>query len=181
MPTTTAAPPADVPRQPPLLRVLHWLVALLVLIVLPVGIIIKFVKDEASGAFYLVHESLGFLILWLMLARLAARLLRPAPSAPWLTPFERGLSKAVHWLLYAALILQPILGFLMTNAFGFPLAWFGLITIPSPLGEDPSLAPLLKEAHVLLGWAIVVLFLLHIAGVLRHHLLKRDPTLYRIL
>ncbi len=177
----TTLPPADLPAYASGIRVLHWLIALLVLIVLPVGIVIKFVKDDASSTFYLIHESFGFLILWVMLARLACRLIWPPPPAPWLSPFERGLSKTVHWLLYAALIAQPVLGFLMTNAYGFPLEWFGLVTIPSPLGKDPDLAPALAQAHVLLGWAILVLFLLHMAGVVHHHLLRRDPTLYRIL
>lgn len=86
----------------------------------------------------------------------------------------------VHVLLYVTLIVQPILGFLTTNAYGFPLVWFGQFQVWSPIGENPTLAPLLKSAHIATGWAILVLFVLHMAGVVFHHVIRRDATLYRM-
>ncbi|MBO0903050.1 cytochrome b [Jiella sonneratiae] len=175
-----ARPLPQVVRHRPALRALHWLVALLVLLVWPVGFVIGFVKDEAKTGFYFVHESFGFLILWVMLARLALRLVFPPPAEPAMPLWQKRLAASVHWLLYAALILQPVFGFLATNAFGFPLDWFGLVTVWSPLGKS-DVAPVLMRVHVFLGWSIVVLFCLHLAGVLHHHLLRRDDTLYRML
>ncbi|WAP67393.1 cytochrome b [Jiella pelagia] len=169
-----------VPRYRPVARALHWLVALLVLIVWPVGFVIHFVKDEAKMGFYLVHESFGFVILWLMLARLAVRLIVPPPPEVEMPLMQKRVANLVHWLLYAALILQPIFGFLATNAFGFPLDWFGLVTVWSPIGKS-DLAPSLMSVHVFLGWSILVLFCLHFAGVLNHHLIRRDATLHRML
>jgi cytochrome b561 len=177
--TDTWLAPAQ--RHAPLVRIFHWIVALLVLVVFPVGALIKFVAKDFQGGFYLVHESFGFLILWVMLARLLIRLRHPAPPEPWLSPFERRASEIVHRALYACLILQPVLGFLMTNAYGFPLSWFGVVTVPSPLGAEPAVAPYLKGGHIVIGWLILLLFLAHMAGVVRHHLIKRDATLYRIL
>ncbi len=168
-------------RYNPVSRFLHWSVAVLVLVAFPFGAVIKFVKDDYKLSFYLVHESLGFLILWIMLARLAVRLLvRPPPHPPMPAPLQR-LADTVHWLLYIALIAQPILGFLMTNAFGFPLQWFGVVEVWSPIGKNDALAGVLKSAHVALGWGILLLFGMHIMGVLFHHVLRRDATLYRML
>lgn len=168
-------------RHRPAIRLLHWLVVILVVVVFPAGMLIELVAKEFQGGFYLVHESLGFLILWVMLLRLAVRLRRPAPPAPWLGGFARRAGGLVHGLLYACLILQPMLGFLMTNAFGFPLSWFGLVEVPSPLAAAPDLAPALKTAHGVVGWLILGLLALHLGAVFWHHLIRRDATLYRIL
>jgi cytochrome b561 len=96
-------------------------------------------------------------------------------------PAQHAVATTVHALLYVALIAQPILGFLATNAFGFPLQWFWLVEIPSPVGHDEAIAPYFMGAHVIVGYSIVVLFLLHMAGVLFHHVVKRDETLERML
>ena len=165
----------------PTSRIIHWVTALLVLIVLPVGFVIKFVAKDEQPGFYLVHELFGFLILWVMLARIAARLIWPAPPTTEQDPRLRRVAATVHIALYVALVLQPIFGFLATNAFGFPLQWFGFLPIPSPIGKDPGLAPILMGVHVVLGYSILALFCLHFCGVFYHHVIRRDATLLRML
>lgn len=170
-----------VDRYHPAARIMHWTVAVLLFVVFPFGAVIKFVKEDVKLTFYAIHENLGFLILWLMLARLTIRLLRPPPPEPPMPKVFTRAADVTHKALYAALILQPIFGFLATNAFGFPLNWFGLGVLWSPIGKDPELAPLLMSVHVALGWAILVLFTMHMGGVIFHHVLRRDPTLYRMI
>ncbi|EAU42426.1 probable cytochrome b561 [Fulvimarina pelagi HTCC2506] len=167
-------------RYAPTARVFHWIVAVMVLVVWPFGMVIKFIAEDSKPIFYLLHESFGFLILWIMLARVAVRLVRGAPAHPPMPEWQRRLADTVHVLLYVALIAMPIFGFLATNAFGFPLSLFGLIPIPSPVGKNDALAGIFMTVHVTLGYTILVLFLLHMAGVLQHHVLKRDATLYRM-
>ena len=182
--TMATAVPEGVPetrRYPAALRALHWLIALLVLVVWPFGMVIQFVKDEAKTGFYFVHESFGFLVLWLMLAFLAIRLIRRPPPRPPMPAWQERLAKVVHTLLYVVLIAQPVFGFLATNAFGFPLQWFGAVTVWSPVGKAPGLAPILMGVHVFLGWSVLVLFVLHFGGALYHHVVRRDPTLQRML
>lgn len=163
-------------------RLLHWGVMLLVVVVFPLGAVIKFVKDDVKLGFYMLHESFGFIVLWLMLARLAVRLANPPPPHPaTMPPFLEKVAGTVHVLLYVALIAQPILGFLMTNAYGFPLRLFDLVPIWSPIGKDEVLAGYLKLGHVALGWAILALVAGHIGGALYHHVIRRDETLYRML
>jgi len=116
-----------------------------------------------------------------MLARLAVRLAIGAPPREEPVPAFRALATTVHVSLYAALILQPIFGFLATNAFGFPLQWFGVVTVPSPIGDSPELAPYLMGVHVALGYAILVLFCLHMAGVIYHTFVRRDGLLRRMI
>ena len=162
-------------------RLMHWAVAVLVLAVWPLGAMISVVKDDAKTGFYFFHESLGFLILWLMLARMALRLLYPPPPHPPMPVWQARIANLVHGLLYVVLIVQPIVGFLATNAFGFPLDWFGLGTVWSPIGKSDDLAPILMQVHEILAWSILALFVLHMGGVLHHHILRRDATLHRMI
>jgi cytochrome b561 len=141
--------------------------------------VIKFVKEDVKLTFYMLHESFGFLILWLMLLRVLVRWLAPPPPSPPMPAIFERTATVVHVLLYVVLILQPIFGFLATNAFGFPLKLFGLVDVWSPIGKS-DWAPALMSVHVALGWALLVLFALHMGGVLFHHVVRRDPTLYRM-
>jgi cytochrome b561 len=170
----------SVERFRPALRILHWVVAVLVFLTWPLGLMIGFVKDDVKLDFYLVHESLGFLVLWVMLLRIGFRITRPVPSriAP---AIERLAADSVHGLLYLFLVLMPVSGFLATNAHGFPLKWFGLFTVWSPIGKAPDIAWTLSAIHEWSAWILFALFALHIGAALFHHVVRRDETLYRIL
>lgn len=170
----------DIPRYSAASRVLHWIVAILVFLTWPLGLMIGFVKDEVKLDFYLVHESLGFLILWVMLMRVGVRLYKRAPPIEG-PALERIAAHSVHGLLYLFLIIMPVSGFLATNAHGFPLQWFRLVPIWSPIGKSPDIAPTFSTIHEWSAWIILALVALHMLAVIFHHLIRRDATLYRIL
>lgn len=50
-------------------RLLHWVAAALVLLTWPLGLMIGFAKKEVVLDFYIIHESFGLLVLWIMLVR----------------------------------------------------------------------------------------------------------------
>ena len=164
----------------PVARAFHWIVAVLVFTVWPLGAVISFIAKDAQTAFYFWHESLGFLVLWLMLARLCVRFLTQTPPKPEMPAWLAGVAHINQWALYLALIAQPVIGFLTTNAHGFPLDWFGLFTLWSPIGKSPAIADTLSAVHYWLGLAILLLIALHIAGVLYHRVIRRDDTLSRM-
>ena len=60
-------------------RLLHWAVAVLVLVTWPLGLMIGFAKKDVVSTFYLLHESFGFLVLWLMLVRIGNKLTAKSP------------------------------------------------------------------------------------------------------
>jgi len=168
------------PTFHPLAKTFHWLVAVLVFAVWPLGKVISFVRDDAKTGFYLWHESLGFLVLWFMLARLCVRFLTHTPGHAQMPRMQAWLADTVHWALYLALIAMPISGFLATNAHGFALEWFGVLPVWSPIGESPGIAPILSAIHYWLSWTILALVALHITGVLFHRVVLRDATLDRM-
>ncbi|MTI05588.1 cytochrome b [Roseibium denhamense] len=161
-------------------RMLHWSVACLVLITWPLGMMIGFAKKDVVSAFYLLHESFGFMVLWLMLLRVGNRWLTKPPQHSGSRP-EKFAASVVHGGLYLALIIMPVSGFLATNAHGFPLKWFGLFEVWSPIGKTPDIAWTLSAIHTWSAWILLTLLALHLGAVLMHHVVRKDETLYRIL
>ena len=177
------------PRYPLIHRLLHWAIAVIVPVVLTVGMIFMFLEFEgtlaafgqpATDLLYTYHKSFGIVILALMLLRLAVRLtFGKPPYRPPIAAWERAVSTAVHASLYALLILQPMLGWAATAAGGYPVQFFAW-NLPGLLAKDESLSRTLYGVHGLFGWLILILAGLHIAGALRHWLVKRDQVMTRM-
>ena len=166
-------------------RWLHWLTALLLLFIIPLGIWIAYFEPADEGfklRLYNLHESLGVLVFVLVLARLVNRFLNPPPPLPPDLPaWMRLAAHATHLGLYLLLVLMPLTGFLATNAWGFPLALFDLLPIPSPVGKDEALAKVLSFLHGCGAIAIGLLIVGHLAGVVHHTFVRRDGLLRRML
>ena len=158
--------------------ILHWLIALALAFQIAVGFSMP--DDERGFTLFQLHKSVGVTILVLTLVRLAWRLTHRPPTA-----VERGfqgfLAKAVHTLLYAFMIGAPLTGWAMvsTDATGIPTLLYG--TIPWPhLPLPHALNEPLEETHELLAWIGLALFVLHVAGALRHQFLLKDGLLRRM-
>lgn len=168
----------------------HWITLGLMLVALPTGFVIKFITQEAEGAykmaFYAIHESAGLTILFVALARLLWRWRHPPPPHPADLPAAlRIAATATHHALYALLILQPVMGFLATNAWGFPLqgqtAYLGLIEFPKFMEASVGLAQALSLVHTIGGYLFVVLLAAHVGAAVFHHAIRKDGTLMRML
>ncbi|CAM5183946.1 Cytochrome b561 OS=Castellaniella defragrans OX=75697 GN=HNR28_001002 PE=3 SV=1 [Castellaniella defragrans] len=167
-------------RYHPALKALHWLIALLVCFVLPLGLLQKVVKDEVYDGINYWHVNLGFTVFLLMLIRLTVRWRTGAPASPDGTPrWASCLSVLNHRLLYLALLVEPVLGYFTTNAQGYPLDWFNVIPVWSPMGKSP-LADSILAVHLYVAFVILALVVLHVLGALYHRLVRRDDALARM-
>ena len=128
------------------------------------------------------HRTIGLSILGLTGARIVWRMVRPLPPLPSHTPFwEALLARGVQVLLYAALIAMPIIGWLGSSANGDDVAFLGLVPLPPLTEPDQDFGDRVFQVHAAVGYAILALLVLHISGALRHHLLKRDGVLTRMV
>lgn len=171
-------------------RLLHWIIALIVIGTLAGGLTLSIYDGfegtkEAFGLavtnmIYKYHKTFGVIILAAMTVRLIARLIYGKPDyAEPLTRFEHVASTAVHHLLYVLLLVQPTLGWLATGAAGFPVEFFNS-KLPPILGKDKALGEMLYEWHGVIGWLIFVLLILHVCGALKHWLINRDSVMQRM-
>ncbi|MGE3247116.1 MAG: cytochrome b [Beijerinckiaceae bacterium] len=162
---------------------LHWLTALCIFVIIPVGIAMHEMKPgPLQNQLYDMHRSLGFVVLILVVLRFAVRGAYGAPP-PYigLTAFERIASTAVHHLLYLLLLAMPIVGWAMTSAFGADITVFGLFKLPHIVGKDMDLFKILQPLHKFGGIAMAILVIFHVAGALMHTFVKRDTVLWRML
>jgi cytochrome b561 len=170
-------------RYPATSKLLHWLVAVCVLVTIPIAIWMTNVeKGPFQDSLYNLHKSIGVLILILMLLRLANRLIVGAPAPdPALEPWQRSVSSTVHTLLYVLLLAMPIVGYTANSAYGASTPFFGLFELPPVVGKNEDLSKLLFMLHRWTGYAVAALALLHIGAALQHYFIRRDGVLQRML
>ncbi len=171
-------------RYPAAARWLHWLTAVLLVVVLTAGLWIVYFEPKDEGfklRLYNIHESFGVIVFALAIARLLTRWRNPPPPLPHDTPVViKRCARVTHLSLYALLLLMPAIGFLATNAWGFPLRLFDLIPLPSPIGKDEALAGTLSFLHGCGAIAIGALIGAHLAGAAHHTFIRRDGLLKRM-
>jgi len=165
-------------RFHPLQRVLHWLMAAMVLAMLFIGIFMVSTVSPAYATLVSIHKPLGIAILLLVLLRIAVRLRRGAPALPAeLPPVMKALAHLSHLLLYALLLAMPVVGWGMLSAAGYPIVLWGPVRLPPILPADPALYTLLRNAHSWLALTLFAVILLHLGAALFHALIRRDGVL----
>ncbi len=135
---------------------------------------------------YQWHKSFGILVLVLSVVRLIWRLTHKAPPLPdGMKGWEIVFAKVTHIGFYALMIGVPLLGWAMISASRLPIEneLFYLIPLPDLPGISASEATedRLKTLHEIGAKLILLLFVLHVAGALKHHFVEKDGTLGRML
>ena len=151
---------------------LHWLVAAVLIVQFSWGWLMQQIPKQPPGLradAFNVHKSIGLVLLALMLVRLGWRLLHPAPPLNGLPAWQRALAHATHRVLYAALIVQPLAGYLGSVFSGYPVKWFG-VTLPAWGWHSVPLKDFMSTVHLVTSFVILFAVLLHVAGALRHAL-----------
>jgi cytochrome b561 len=164
-------------------RALHWITAVLVLILLPLGIVIA---NNWGGSLqdplYNLHRSIGATIIVLFVVRLGYRLTHPPlPLPDDIPPIQRFAAHTTHWALYGLLIVQGVVGWVATSAYRAPIVVFGLFELPPIWPEDRAFSDRLFAVHGLLAILIACLAAAHIGAALYHHFVRKDRVLMRMI
>ncbi|WP_415920238.1 cytochrome b/b6 domain-containing protein [Tateyamaria sp. SN6-1] len=183
-------------------KTFHWLTALLILTLMPLGLVANNMAYEIKNAsdalladpgqydalvartawLFSLHKTMGVAVFFVALARIAWALAQPKPGL--LHPdrkLESFAAETVHWLLYGSLVLVPLSGWIHhAAASGFAPIWW-------PLGQNLPLVPkseavasAMGGAHWVLTKVLGLAIVLHIAGAVKHHVIDRDMTLRRM-
>jgi len=159
----------------------HWLMFVLVACVGVLGLLHDSWPDKASQRFWInIHALLG-LALWLLLfARLGWRF-RHAPPAP-----AKGggllawrLAGAVHFSLYALLLVIPLIG-IVTFVYHGRVFNFGWFSIDFHVASNRAVFHPTEEWHGYLAYALFGLAGVHALIALWHQFVIRDGLLARM-
>lgn len=166
----TAAP--DLARYSAVAIALHWIIAALIVLNLLLGFFFDEFERPLRTTLINLHKATGFTILVLTLARLAWRLgHRPPPFDAVMKRWEVAIARTVHWLFYLLLVVMPLSGWLVVSSSGRVTSWYGLFEVaPLPVSREEDVHEAFETLHKLLGYGMLALLALHVAGALRHHL-----------
>ena len=166
-------------RYHPLHVTLHWLIALLVIMMLAVGKLVMpgIPADNPQKAMMLqTHAYIGGALAVLLVIRLIMRFTLKRP-----TPADAGnqilnlLAKTVHFLLYLILIGLAVSGFGLFQIANLPSVFSGAAPCP-----DDFFQYLPRMGHGLISWLLLALIGLHVAAALYHQFIRRDGLLGRM-
>jgi cytochrome b561 len=162
---------------------LHWAMALLILVLFVLGwVAVSLPLSPLKLKLFYWHKSLGLIALLLVGLRVLWRLVDQAPRpVAGLAVWERGLARSAHLLLYLLMLLMPLSGWLINSAANFPFKPFGLFRLPGLVQPDKALQADFQLLHLSGFWLLAGLLVLHVAAALRHHFVKRNPVLRRML
>ena len=162
---------------------LHWLIALLIFVVFPLGIYMhELPLSPIKLKLYSYHKWIGITIFTLTLLRLLWRTLHQPPALPpSISRWQQTASRIAHYLLYALLIAVPVSGWLMSSAKGVQTVWFGTLPLPDMVPRDKALGELLNTVHKGLNITLLTLVVVHFLAGLKHHFVDRDGVMSRML
>jgi cytochrome b561 len=163
-------------------KILHWLVAALIVAQLVIGWTMPHVRKGTLPVGEIGwHVTVGVLIVLLVALRIVVRLARPPVDTVPVAGLLDRLGRAGHGLLYLLMAVVPVLGWANASSRDWDVGLSPLFNLPrlmpvgSPLGHD------LGDVHGALALGMAVLIGLHVLAALVHHWVRRDDTLRRML
>lgn len=168
---------------------LHWLIALLIFVLFPLGWVMGDFSGAQKAQAYNLHKSLGIIVLTLMALRIVWRGLYPAPALPsTMPPLERKGAMLGHLALYALLFALPLTGWVLISTSGRPSLLFGYMDIPLipwlselPADTKKSYHEAFEGAHGLIANVLLFFIAAHVAAAFRHAILLKDGVFSRML
>ena len=173
---------APVSHFAPLARLLHWLMALMIVSMLFIGAGMAASVSERHVWLLNLHKPLGIAILLLVVVRLFVRFSTRQPPLPADLPAVQVLAaKMSHVLLYALMFTLPLVGWAMISAAGDPVMLSQSLQLPALLPANAKTFAFLRTAHTYLAYLLFFTVLLHVAAALFHASVRRDGVLNSML
>ena len=186
MPPATPSPsaPASAPlRYSATARLLHWVIALMVIATMPIGrtMVQPGIDRSLQDTLFILHKNGGVIILVLMVLRLGWRLLNPPPPMPASVPaLQDRIATLAHWGLYALVFVMALSGYVRVRADGFPVEMLDAWGVPALVPRSEALANAAQAVHYWAGYALLALVAAHLLAAAYHGIVRRDGVFSRI-
>jgi cytochrome b561 len=161
---------------------LHWITVALVLVQFGLSKTWHLFARPMRREMIMLHMGFGILLGLAVMARIAWRLLPGHPPPPAHAGRVGLAAKAVHSLLYALILFEFVLGFVLRWSGGEAVIFFGLPIPPMgvphvPRGTNDAIGVI----HSLVGWVIIIVATGHALAGVYHHLVVKDGVLARMI
>ncbi len=172
-------------KRPNIVSVIaHWGAAWAMILALYFGLSAVYGNGPRQETFA-AHAYAGLTVLGLVVIRLFLRTLLPWPEESGGSRIPKLIAEAMHWALYALMLLTPLTGWIVASSMGCCMAVPGLpnidllgsgLSIGRPIGGMTA-----YHIHVFLVWTLLALISLHVMAALFHHFVLRDIILIRMI
>jgi superoxide oxidase len=173
-------------KRPNIVSVIaHWGAAWALILALYFGLSAVYGNGPRQEAFA-AHAYAGLTVLGLVVIRLFLRTLLPWPKdESGSSRILKFVAEAMHWTLYALMLLTPLTGRIVASKMGCCMTVPGLPNIDL-LGSGLSIgrpisAMTAYHVHIFFVWTLLALISLHVMAALFHHFVFRDPILVRMV
>lgn len=169
-------------------RVIHWIMALGFVFMWACGYSMTNLVEEDSAfesLLFSLHISVGVTLFFVLLSRVAIRLLFKPPPLPAAIPkLDRVGAHLGHAALYALPFMIILIGWAEVDFGGHGVQWFG-VDVPKIFPTRETLAGVdLEETtetiHMWLAYTMLVVALVHVAAVIKHRWLDGHDILVRM-
>ena len=164
----------------------HWLGAVLTIFLIAFGWWMIHVAERSERlANFGIHASIGYDLLLLLALRLCWRAIDRGPALPAdFKAWEKGAAHLGHFLLYFLMLAVSVTGWMIVSSARRPIDASLLGFIPVPLLDragDKAFHDIAEDVHRWLSYTLLVLIVVHIVAALRHHYVKKNDILRRML
>ena len=166
----------------PIAKSFHWLIFALLLAQYAIGSIMPHIgRKTLDEGWVHWHLLIGATLLLVIVLRFLWRLLYPVRLPDNLAPWENALSHITHYTLYILVFVMTVLGWAASNARGWDVKLFGLVTLPALTSKGSSWGHEAGDIHNILVYVLLGFVALHVAAALYHYFIKKDQVLQRML
>ena len=133
---------------------------------------------------YAWHSALGYDLFVMLILRLLWRWLNPSPELPvGLQLWERVAARLAHAGLYVLMFVVSLTGWMVATTFRVPMTkdLLGIDVPPLVTAVDRSVRQWIEESHMVVAYVLAAVVLIHIVASLRHHIVKRNDVLRRMM
>lgn len=163
-------------------KLIHWTMAAGIIGMLVLGFVMKSLPPSPVKweVYYVIHKSIGVVLLGLLAFRLVWRLSNPKPIVTVQGRLKIFARLSVY-VLYAIMFVMIISGYIMSDAGNHPIRLFNKISLPLIFPTNAELSSFALKMHTITAYSLVGIIAVHMLASLYHHFILKDAVLVRML